>query len=483
MSAVAQSASLASARSAFSGSRKALNSTKTVRAARSVAAKAEVKEIHMPALSSTMTEGKIVSWLKGEGDAISKGDAVVVVESDKADMDVESFFDGYLAVIAVEDGEMAAVGAPIAFVAETEAEIDAAKAMAAAAGGAAPAAPAPAPVAEAPAAPAPAAAAPAPAAPAPAPAAPAAPAPAGRADGRIIATPYAKKLAKKLKVDLASVAGSGLNGRITAGDVEAKAGVPSSAAPAAASAAAAPAAAPAGPSVAAAPPAPLPAAAGAAVPLSGMQAAVAKNMMPSLSVPVSRIAMSMCTDELDALYKKVKPKGVTMTALLAKAVGVALAQHPIMFSQLTPEGNAIVYNEKVNIAIAVALESGLITPVLPDTAGTDVYELGRVWSGLVKKARGPGLAPADYAGGNFTISNMGMFGVDAFDAILPPGQSCILAVGGSKPTVVPVDGMIGVKTMMTVNLTADHRHINGDVAATFLKTLKAVIEDPKDLVY
>ena len=223
--------------------------------------------------------------------------------------------------------------------------------------------------------------------------------------------------------------------------------------------------------------------AGAAVPLSGMQAAVAKNMLPSLSVPVSRIAMSMCTDELDALYKKVKPKGVTMTALLAKAVGVALAQHPIMFSTLTPDGGSIVYNEKVNIAIAVALESGLITPVLPDTAGTDVYELGRVWSGLVKKARGPGLAPADYAGGNFTISNMGMFGVDAFDAILPPGQSCILAVGGSKPTVVPVDGMIGVKTMMTVNLTADHRHINGDVAATFLKTLKAVIEDPKDLVY
>ena len=95
----------------------------------------------------------------------------------------------------------------------------------------------------------------------------------------------------------------------------------------------------------------------------------------------------------------------------------------------------------------------------------------------------PRAAPADYAGGNFTISNMGMFGVDAFDAILPPGQSCILAVGGSKPTVVPVDGMIGVKTMMTVNLTADHRHINGDVAATFLKTLKEVVEDPKDLVY
>ena len=216
---------------------------------------------------------------------------------------------------------------------------------------------------------------------------------------------------------------------------------------------------------------------------SGMQKAVAKNMMPSLEVPVSRIAMQMCTDELDALYKKVKPKGVTMTALLAKAVGVALAQHPIMFATLSPAGDSIIYNEKVNIAVAVALEQGLITPVLQDTAGTDVYEIGRKWKDLVKKARGAGLGPADYAGGNFTISNLGMFGVDCFDAILPPGQGAILAVGASKPTVVPVNGMIGVKTLMTVNITADHRHINGDVAAEFLKTLKAVVEDPKDLVF
>ena len=483
MSTVAQSASLASARSAFSGSRKALNSNKTVRAARSVVAKAEVKEIHMPALSSTMTEGKIVSWLKGEGEQISKGEAVVVVESDKADMDVETFYDGYLAYIAVPDGEMATVGAPIAFVAETEAEIAEAKAKAAAAGGAAaPAPPAPEPAA---AAPEPVAAAPAPAAAAPAPA-PAAPAPVqGRADGRIVATPYAKKIAKKNRVDLATVQGTGMNGRITAGDVEKAAGLPSSAPAPAAAAAAAPAAAPApaGPSPAAAAPAPLPAAAGTAVPLSGMQKAVGKNMMPSLQVPVSRIAMQMCTDELDALYKKVKPKGVTMTALLAKAVGVALAQHPIMFATLSPAGDAIVYNEKVNIAVAVALEQGLITPVLQDTAGTDVYEIGRKWKDLVKKARGAGLGPADYAGGNFTISNLGMFGVDCFDAILPPGQGAILAVGASKPTVVPVNGMIGVKTLMTVNITADHRHINGDVAAEFLKTLKAVVEDPKDLVF
>ena len=469
---------LSQQKSAFAGNGRALAPARVARvAARNVAARAEVKEIHMPALSSTMTEGKIVSWLKGEGEQISKGEAVVVVESDKADMDVETFYDGYLAYIAVPDGEMATVGAPIAFVAETEAEIAEAKAKAAAAGGAAPAPAPPAPV------PAAAAPAPAPAAAAPAPA-PAAPAPVqGRADGRIIATPFAKKIAKKLRVDLATVQGTGMNGRITAGDVEKKAGVPSSA-PAPAAAAAAPAAAaPAAPSPAAAAPAPLPAAAGTAVPLSGMQKAVAKNMMPSLQVPVSRIAMQMCTDELDALYKKVKPKGVTMTALLAKAVGVALAQHPIMFATLSPAGDAIIYNEKVNIAVAVALEQGLITPVLQDTAGTDVYEIGRKWKDLVKKARGAGLGPADYAGGNFTISNLGMFGVDCFDAILPPGQGAILAVGASKPTVVPVNGMIGVKTLMTVNLTADHRHINGDVAAEFLKTLKAVVEDPKDLVF
>ena len=467
---------LSQQKSAFAGNGRALAPARVARvAARNVAARAEVKEIHMPALSSTMTEGKIVSWLKGEGEQISKGEAVVVVESDKADMDVETFYDGYLAYIAVPDGEMATVGAPIAFVAETEAEIAEAKAKAAAAGGAAPAPapPAPEPAAAAPPPPAPAAAAPAPApapaAPAPAPA-PAAPAPVqGRADGRIIATPFAKKIAKKLRVDLATVQGTGMNGRITAGDAEKKAGVPSSA--------------PAAPSPAAAAPAPLPAAAGTAVPLSGMQKAVAKNMMPSLEVPVSRIAMQMCTDELDALYKKVKPKGVTMTALLAKAVGVALAQHPIMFATLSPAGDSIIYNEKVNIAVAVALEQGLITPVLQDTAGTDVYEIGRKWKDLVKKARGAGLGPADYAGGNFTISNLGMFGVDCFDAILPPGQGAILAVGASKPTVVPVNGMIGVKTLMTVNITADHRHINGDVAAEFLKTLKAVVEDPKDLVF
>ena len=423
----------------------------------------------MPALSSTMTEGKIVSWLMGEGDAIGKGDAVVVVESDKADMDVESFVDGIIAHIAVGDGEVATVGAPIAYVVDSESEIEAAKAKA----GGAPAAAAPAPApAAAPAAPAAAAPAPAAAAPAPAPVAPAAPA----ASGRVVATPYAKKLAKKHKVDLKTLAGTGLNGRITAVDIENAAGLPPTPKAGAAPAPAAAAAAAPKKAAAVAPPAPV----GTVVPLSGMQAAVAKNMLPSLSVPVSRIAMSICTDEFDKLYATLKPKGVTMTALLTKAVGVALAQHPIMFSTYH-DGKGIVYNDKVNIAVAVALDDGLITPVLNDTANTDVYQLGREWSGLVKKARSTGLSPADYAGGNFTISNLGMFGVDQFDAILPPNQTAILAVGSSKKTVVPIGGMIGVKSFMTVNIVADHRHVNGNVAADFGKTLREVIENPSNL--
>jgi len=193
--------------------------------------------------------------------------------------------------------------------------------------------------------------------------------------------------------------------------------------------------------------------------------------------------MSIETDALDALYAQIKPKGVTMTALLAKAVGAALAAHPLLFATLSADAAAVTYNEQVNIAVAVALDGGLITPVLTDVANTDVFQIGRKWKELVGKARAKSLTPAEFNSGNFTISNLGMYGVAAFDAILPPGQGAILAVGASKRTVVPVGDMIGVRSIMTVNLTADHRHINGDKAAEFLQTLKEVIESPQALVF
>lgn len=455
----------------------------------------------MPALSSTMTEGKIVSWLKGEGDKVGKGEPLVVVESDKADMDVESFNAGYLGHIVVPDGGVANVGEPIAYLADTEAEIEEAKKKGAEKGnGAAPAAPEPAPAAAAEdnaAPPVAAQALPPDAAPAPAPAPvvappppppPSPPAPVGRADGRIIATPYAKKLAKQLGVDLKTVGGSGPAGRITAADVEAKANGTTAPAPAAAAAAAGSTPPPA----AAAPPAPAPEPVpgttvselrGTTEPFTALQKAVVKGMVASLAVPEFRVAYTIETDKLDALYKKLKPHGVTMTALLSKACGVALAQHPTLFACCTEDGAGITYNEHVNVAVAVAMpDGGLITPVLKDCDSTDIYTLSRDWADLVKRARAKKLAPDEFTTGTFTISNLGMFGVDSFDAILPVGTAAILAVGGSKPTVVAnSDGLIGVKKQMTVNITCDHRIVYGAHAAEFLKTLKGVIENPDQL--
>lgn len=344
-----------------------------------------------------------------------------------------------------------------------------------------------APAAEAAPAPAAAAAAPAPAAAAPA-AAPAAPAAAPafvpRADGRVIATPYAKKLAAQLGVDLAKVPGSGPAGRVTADDVEAfKGGKAPLAAPAvvaASGASATPAAAPSSAPAAATTVSQL---AGTTVPFNGMQVAVSKNMLESLKVPEFRVAMRVETDALDALYKRVKPKGVTMSALLAKACGVALAKHPIMYAACTADGLGITYNANVNVAMAVAMpDGGLITPVLKNADQTDLYQLSRNWGDLVKRARSKELKPDEYNSGTFTISNLGMFGVETFGAILPPGTAAILAVGGSLPTVVAdAQGRIAVRKVMQLNLTADHRIVYGADSAGFLQTLKAIIEDPEQL--
>ena len=425
----------------------------------------------MPALSSTMTEGKIVEWLKQPGDKVARGESVLVVESDKADMDVESFQDGYLAAVLMPAGSTAPVGETIGLIVETEAEIAEAKAKAPSAPAAA-AAPAQAPPAPAP-SPAPTASAPTPA---PTPVAPA-PVSAVVNDGRIVASPRAKKLATQMGVDLATVRGSGPHGRIQAEDVEKATGQPISVprvaegtAPAASTgsaAAAATASAPAGNSFGRP---------GETVAFNTMQGAVNKNMEASLAVPCFRVGYTITTDKLDAFSKLVKPKGVTMTALLAKAVAVTLARHPQVNAATTAAG--MTYPSDVNVAIAVAMEDGgLITPVLRNADRTDLYEMSRQWKDLVKRSRSKQLQPEEYSTGTFTLSNLGMFGVDRFDAILPPGTGAILAVAASRPTVVAgKDGSIAVKRQMQVNLTADHRVIYGADGAAFLKDLAELIE-------
>ncbi|XP_039835832.1 dihydrolipoyllysine-residue acetyltransferase component 5 of pyruvate dehydrogenase complex, chloroplastic-like isoform X2 [Panicum virgatum] len=411
---------------------------------------AKIREIFMPALSSTMTEGKIVSWTAAEGDRLAKGDPVVVVESDKADMDVETFHDGFLAAVLVPAGESAPVGSAIALLAESEEEIPAAQSQAtsfSSSGAAASPPPTPPP-------------------PPPAPiavSAPAPPSPAAQGGARVVASPYAKKLAQDLGVDLFSVTGSGPGGRIVANDVEAALAAPMKAAPVAA----------------ARPDVPL----GSTVPFTTMQAAVSKNMVESLAVPTFRVGYTITTDALDQLYKKIKSKGVTMSALLAKATAMALVQHPVVNSSCR-DGKSFTYSSSINIAVAVAIDGGLITPVLQDADKVDIYSLSRKWKELVDKARAKQLQPHEYNSGTFTLSNLGMFGVDRFDAILPPGTGAIMAVGASQPTVVGAkDGRIGIKNQMQVNVTADHRVTYGADLAAFLQTLSKIIEDPKDLTF
>ncbi|MEH2137062.1 dihydrolipoamide acetyltransferase family protein [Nostoc sp.] len=422
-----------------------------------------IHEVFMPALSSTMTEGKIVSWVKSPGDKVEKGETVVVVESDKADMDVETFYEGFLAHIIVEAGETAPVGSAIAFIAETEAEIEQAKSLANSAGVAATTS-SPEPIAATTSAATPALAA---------------QNGSNHKEGRLVVSPRARKLAKELKVDLTTLQGSGPHGRIVAEDVEAlsnKGKQPATApvAPLAPVPTSAPVAPPAPrtpastPVVAAVP--------GQIVPLTTFQNAVVRNMVATISVPVFRVGYTITTDGLDKLYKQIKSKGVTMTALLAKAVAVTLQKHPLLNASYSDQG--IVYHSDINISVAVAMDDGgLITPVLQNADAVDIYSLSRTWKSLVERARAKQLQPQEYNSGTFTLSNLGMFGVDKFDAILPPGQGSILAIGASRPQVVATpDGLFGVRQQMQVNITSDHRIIYGAHAAAFLQDLAKLIE-------
>jgi pyruvate dehydrogenase E2 component (dihydrolipoamide acetyltransferase) len=193
-------------------------------------------------------------------------------------------------------------------------------------------------------------------------------------------------------------------------------------------------------------------------------------------VPTYHVGYTITTDNLDKLYKQIKSKGVTMTALLAKAVAVTLQKHPLLNANYTPQG--IQYPAAINIAVAVAMDDGgLITPVLQKADQMDIYSLSRTWKDLVDRARAKQLQPQEYNSGTFTVSNLGMFGVDRFDAILPPGQGSILAIGASRAQVVATeDGMFGVRRQMQVNITCDHRIIYGSHAAAFLQDLAKLIE-------
>jgi pyruvate dehydrogenase E2 component (dihydrolipoamide acetyltransferase) len=434
--------------------------------------------ILMPALSPTMTEGTLARWLKKQGESVKAGDVIAEIETDKATMEVEAVDEGVLGKILVADGtEGVKVNAPIAIlVQEGEAVPEAAPA------------PAPAPAAAPPAAASAETAKPAEAQ-APAAAAPAAaPASNGHDKGdRIFASPLAKRVAKEMGIELKGINGTGPNGRIVRADVEA-----AKAAPAAAPAAAAPAPAPA------AKPAPAPAPTKAAaitaphslVPHTTMRRVIAKRLTESKqSVPHFYLTMDI---ELDALLKlrgelnaRSAKDGagafkLSVNDMIIKASAIALRRVPKVNASFTDEG--VAFYEDVDISVAVAIPDGLITPIIRRADQKGLATISNEMKDLGLRARAGKLKPEEFQGGGFSVSNLGMFGVKDFQAIINPPQAAILAVGAGEQRPVVKDGALTVATVMSATLSVDHRVVDGALGAEWLQAFKAIIQEPLNLM-
>ena len=429
-------------------------------------------QILMPALSPTMEEGTLAKWLVKEGDSVASGDVLAEIETDKATMEFEAVDEGVIGKILVADGtEGVKVNAPIAVLLEEGESADDIDAAASA-----PAAASSAPAAEKPAeAPAAAAATPAPAAP-------------KGADGtRIFASPLARRIAAEKGLDLAQVKGSGPHGRIVKADVETA--KPAATAPAPEAEAAKPAAAPAAASAPAGPDAAqvLRMYEGRAfeeVALDNMRKTVAKRLTEAKqTVPHFYLRRDIQLDALLAfrgqLNKQLADRGVKISVndFVIKACAVALQQ--VADANAVWAGDRILRFEASDIAVAVAIDGGLITPVIKDADSKTLSAISAAMVDLAGRARERKLAPHEYVGGSFTVSNLGMYGVDNFDAIINPPHGAILAVGaGVKKPVVKDDGELGVATVMSVTLSVDHRVIDGALGAQVLDAIKANLESP-----
>jgi pyruvate dehydrogenase E2 component (dihydrolipoamide acetyltransferase) len=433
--------------------------------------------ITMPALSPTMTEGTLAKWLMKEGDAVNSGDMLAEIETDKATMEVESIDEGVLARILVTEGtEGVAVNAPIAILLEEGEDASALDDAVPAAAPAAPAAPAP----EAPTAP-PAA----PAAPVAPPAAPAAPAAATASGGRIPASPLARRMAAQAGLDLATINGSGPRGRIVKADIEAAiAGGAAAMAPAAATATAAPAA----PAAAAAP------VVGASPfegefelqPLSAMRKIIARRMSEAKrEAPHFYLTMDCELDALLALRQDLNARAdgafkLSVNDLVIKAAAVALMKEPDANVGYGDEG--IRRYKSADISVAVASERGLITPVIRNANGKGLEAISREMRELAEKANAGKLMPEEYQGGSFSISNLGMYGVRQFDAVINIPQACILAVGAGEQRPIVKDGALAIATVMSVTLSVDHRAVDGAIGARFLAAFRGLVEDPMTML-
>ncbi|MBY4891505.1 pyruvate dehydrogenase complex dihydrolipoamide acetyltransferase [Rhodobacteraceae bacterium N5(2021)] len=431
-------------------------------------------EILMPALSPTMEEGTLAKWLVKEGDTVSSGDLLAEIETDKATMEFEAVDEGVIGKILVAEGtEGVKVNTAIALIGEEGEDFSAAPSVAPAAEAAAPAAEEAAPAAAAAAA----AATPAPAAPA-------------KADGgRIFASPLARRIAADKGLDLATITGSGPHGRVVKADVEGASAAPKAAAAPAAEA----------PKAAAAP------AGGGSMPtgpsteqvlkmyegrefeevkLNGMRKTVAARLTEAKqTIPHFYLRRDIQLDALLAfrsqLNKQLEGRGVKLSVndFVIKACALAL--------QAVPDANAVWAGDRMiklkpsDVAVAVAVDGGLFTPVLKDSDTKSLSALSAEMKDLAGRARDGKLAPHEYVGGSFAISNLGMMGIENFDAVINPPHGAILAVGaGVKKPVVGADGELAVATVMSCTLSVDHRVIDGALGAELLAAIKENLENP-----
>ncbi len=421
----------------------------------------------MPALSPTMEEGTLAKWLVKEGDTVSSGDVIAEIETDKATMEVEAVDEGIIGKILVDEGtEGVAINTPVAVILEDGEDASALEGFKVS-GGAAPKMEA-APAAE-----------PKPDAPAAAPAQTQAAAPAVAKSDRVFASPLARRIAADKGIDLSGVAGSGPHGRIVKADVEsAKPGV-RSAEPKK------PTSATGGGPLGSLPDPRLYYEEGTyeEVPLDSMRKSIAKRLTQSKQeIPHYYLTIDCELDELLRVRKELNARGekdgikVSVNDFIIRASALALMKVPDC--NVSYAGDALLKHKHADIGVAVALDGGLITPIVKAADTKGLGQISAEVKDLAARAKDKKLKPSDYEGGSFSVSNLGMFGIKNFTAVINPPQSAIMAVGAGEERPVVRNGVLGSATMMTVTLSCDHRAIDGALGAQLLQAFKVLIEDP-----
>jgi pyruvate dehydrogenase E2 component (dihydrolipoyllysine-residue acetyltransferase) len=394
-------------------------------------------EVILPRLGQGMESGTIVRWLKSEGEPVEKGEPLFELDTDKVTQEVEAEAAGVLLKIAVAEGEVP-VGQTVAFIGSEGEDVPEVAAAAPTEEDAKPSEPEPAPAQEAP-----------------------QEAAIASGNGRIKASPLARRMARERGIELSGIRGTGPDGRIVAEDVErAEAGGPTAPPPVA--------------------PTPAPPGEVDRIPLSNIRKTIARRLTEAWQIPVFQLQASADMTRVNALVARLRERDpdvrITVTDVLTKVCAQALMRHREVNAEFTED--AILLHPSANVGLAVAAPQGLVVPVIRSAERLSLTEIAGVRADVVGRAREAKLRAEDLEGGTFTISNLGMYAVERFTAVLNPPQAAIVAVGATEERVVPVDGETVVRPMVTLTGTFDHRAVDGAPAAAFLQTLKESLEDP-----